>query len=127
MFFNLLSNSIKYRDPSRQLIIEIRSGFDHNGSRIEITDNGLGIDLSRFGDDLFKMYKRFHLHTEGKGLGLYLVKLQVSALGGTIIASSKENKYTKFTLSLPGDQTPVSDKVNDLVLHGGTIPEMITL
>jgi hypothetical protein len=67
---------------------------------LEVQDNGLGIDLKRNRDNLFKLYKRFHFHTEGKGLGLYLVKLQVEALGGHIAVESEINRYTKFTVYL---------------------------
>jgi len=106
ILFNLISNSIKYRDTSRKLVIDIKS--HHNGLEhfLEITDNGLGIDLERYGNDLFKMYKRFHLHTDGKGLGLYLVKLQVMALGGKITAKSKVGGFTTFTISFHESGSP---------------------
>ncbi len=63
-------------------------------------DNGLGIDLKRYKHDLFKLYKRFHQHTEGKGLGLYLVKLQAEALGGSVEIESEINRSTTFTVYL---------------------------
>jgi signal transduction histidine kinase len=59
----------------------------------------LGIDLERFKDKLFSLYKRFHFHVEGKGMGLYLVKTQVNALGGKINIDSKVNEGTCFTIS----------------------------
>jgi len=61
----------------------------------------LGIDLNTHKENIFKLYRRFHPHIEGRGLGLYLVKLQCEALGGTIHVESELNKYTKFTLQLP--------------------------
>jgi hypothetical protein len=63
-------------------------------------DNGLGIDLKRDRDNMFRLYKRFHHHTEGKGLGLYLVKLQAEALGGKITVESELNRFTRFTVLL---------------------------
>lgn len=98
IFYNLISNSIKYRRPDAAPVIEI--GSTVVGNRIEVTykDNGLGIDLERKGDQVFGLYKRFHTHTEGKGLGLYMVKTQVETLGGTISIKSKINEGTEFKI-----------------------------
>lgn len=103
IMFNLISNALKYRDETTRLIIEISSCRDPqtNCVLLKIKDNGLGIDLVKFNHDLFKMYKRFHLHTEGKGLGLYLVKLQTIALGGSISVDSRINEFTQFIISIP--------------------------
>lgn len=60
-------------------------------------DNGLGIDLTR-GEKIFGLYKRFHPHIEGKGMGLFMVKTQVEALGGKITVKSEPNKGTEFTI-----------------------------
>lgn len=96
ILYNLISNAIKYRDPERKLTITIQ-GFDEIGFvKLVITDNGLGIDLERFEQDLFKLYKRFHTHVEGKGLGLYLVKSQLQALGGRLEVKSKVGEGTTF-------------------------------
>jgi signal transduction histidine kinase len=100
ILYNLLNNALKYRSPERNSVIEITSSEDSEYYIVEVQDNGLGIDLNRNRDNLFKLYKRFHFHTEGKGLGLYLVKLQVEALGGYITVDSEINRYTKFTVYL---------------------------
>ena len=100
ILYNLLNNALKYRSPERQPVIEITASEDEMYYIISVHDNGLGIDLKRNRDNLFKLYKRFHFHTEGKGLGLYLVKLQVEALGGHIAVESEINRYTKFTVYL---------------------------
>jgi signal transduction histidine kinase len=98
ILYNLISNAIKYRDPERKLMIVIR-GFEEQGFvKLEISDNGLGIDLQRFKQDLFKLYKRFHTHVEGKGLGLYLVKSQLQALGGKLEVKSKVGEGTTFLI-----------------------------
>lgn len=98
IFYNLLSNAIKYRDPERQLIIQV--GIERTDSYVccRVIDNGLGIDLSKYRSSLFNLYKRFHHHVEGKGLGLYLVKTEMEALGGKIEVDSEVNKGTTFTL-----------------------------
>lgn len=98
ILYNLISNSIKYRAPDRRLNITISSGEDDNYYMLRVTDNGLGIDMQQHRDNLFKLYRRFHLHTDGKGLGLYLVKLQCESLGGFIDVDSELNRFTSFTL-----------------------------
>lgn len=100
ILFNLISNAIKYRAPER--MSEIRISADENDDYyiLQVEDNGLGIDLNTHRENLFKLYKRFHYHTEGKGVGLYLVKLQCEALGGYIEVQSELNKFTRFTAYL---------------------------
>lgn len=100
ILYNLLNNALKYRSAERTPVIEVTSSEDDMYYILSVQDNGLGIDLKRNRDNLFKLYKRFHFHTEGKGLGLYLVKLQVEALGGHITVDSDINRYTKFTVYL---------------------------
>ncbi|NBP69195.1 MAG: sensor histidine kinase, partial [Cytophagia bacterium] len=100
IMYNLISNAIKYRSYERPLIITLRSQRVGNQIQIEVQDNGLGIDLNRFKDKLFGLYKRFHTHTEGKGLGLFLVKLQAESLGGSVNIQSKPGIGTTFTVLL---------------------------
>jgi signal transduction histidine kinase len=64
----------------------------------------MGIDLNRHGEKIFGLYQRFHSHTDSKGLGLYLVKSQVEAMGGTISVESKVNEGTTFTLQFNKEQ-----------------------
>ncbi len=101
IFYNLISNSIKYHRPKVQLVIEIRSRIQDGKIMITFKDNGRGIDLTRHGEQVFGLYKRFHRDTEGKGIGLYMVKNQVEALGGSISVSSEPNVGSTFSLELP--------------------------
>lgn len=98
IFYNLLSNALKYRDPERQPVITIRGIDQHDYVIIIVSDNGLGIDLSKHGENVFNLYKRFHLHVEGKGLGLFLVKAQMVAMGGRVEIASEPGKGTNFKL-----------------------------
>ncbi|MGX7668896.1 PAS domain S-box protein [Flavobacterium pedocola] len=98
IFYNLISNSIKYRRPEATPVIEIKSAVQENKIEILFKDNGLGIDLEKRGDQVFGLYKRFHTHAEGKGMGLYMVKTQVETLGGTIAIKSKINEGTEFKI-----------------------------
>jgi signal transduction histidine kinase len=54
--------------------------------------------LEKKGDQIFGLYKRFHENTEGKGMGLYMVKTQVEILGGKISIKSEENVGTEFII-----------------------------
>jgi PAS domain S-box-containing protein len=100
IFHNLVNNALKYRSEKPPLIgISARADQDH--VYIRISDNGQGIDLERYRDELFKPYKRFHGGSDGKGLGLFLVKSHVESLGGTIDIESAPGAGTCFTISLP--------------------------
>lgn len=98
---NLITNSIKYRHKDRNPIIKIRSKQVGDMVQIEFTDNGCGIDLDKFGKDIFGLYKTFHNNTDSEGVGLYLVKNQIEAFNGTIDIKSKVNKGTTFTIKIP--------------------------
>ncbi len=98
---NLLSNALKYRHPERSPMIHIKSFKKGSKIIIEVKDNGVGIDLARTHDKLFKLYKRFHSHVEGKGIGLYLVKKHIEEMNGTIQVKSELTQGTTFIITLP--------------------------
>ena len=99
IFYNLFSNTIKYQSPSRKLSVRVISSTTDDGRKIiEVSDNGMGMDLKNHQNSLFKLYKRFHPHISGKGLGLYLVKTQVEALNGSITVESEPDKGTMFRI-----------------------------
>lgn len=100
ILYNLASNAIRYRSPQRPLKLSVRSTLRPGLIHLEVSDNGMGINLEQFGQNLFGMYKRFHTHVEGRGLGLYLVKTQVEALHGTINVESELNQGTTFTIDI---------------------------
>ena len=101
IFYNLIANSIKYRQADIETIIKITTKEDKDHVRILFKDNGLGINLKENGDNLFGLYKRFHPHIEGKGLGLFMVKTQIEVFGGKISVKSEPNIGTEFTIELP--------------------------
>ena len=96
ILYNLISNAIKYRDPERSPFIAIKTTHEKEFVCLAVMDNGLGIDLQKYKQSVFNLYKRFHLHVEGKGLGLYLVKTQIEALGGRVEVRSEPNEGTTF-------------------------------
>lgn len=91
IFYNLLSNSLKFRKEGKELEIRITLKEVNQRTVLEYQDNGIGFDLEAAGENLFKPFKRFHLHREGKGVGLYMIKLQTEAMGGTTSIQSKPN------------------------------------
>ncbi|MDB5112710.1 MAG: domain S-box protein [Mucilaginibacter sp.] len=101
IFYNLISNSIKYRQFDIPLVIEIKSLVKDNKVMIIFKDNARGIDLTTKGEEVFGLYKRFHTDTEGKGIGLYMVKNQAEALGGNIHVKSQPDVGSIFSLELP--------------------------
>ncbi len=101
IFYNLTSNSIKYRQPGINPKITIHSHLVNDKIELRFKDNGKGIDLDKNAEQLFGLYKRFDTTMEGKGMGLFMVKTQVEALGGTIKIKSKLGEGTEFVILLP--------------------------
>ncbi len=99
ILLNLLSNALKYKHTNREPIVTIKTFYLNRMVVLSVEDNGLGIDLDRYGNQLFKLRKTFHSHPEGRGVGLFLVKNQIEAMGGTISASSIKNEGTTFTVN----------------------------
>lgn len=93
---NLIGNSLKYQHPERRPEIKISANLDDGVPLLIIADNGLGIDLALHGHKLFGMYKTFHRHPDARGMGLFLVKNQVEAMGGRIWAESQPGVGTSF-------------------------------
>lgn len=104
ILYNLIFNSIKFRQPGVDTVINITSKKENGIIRFVFKDNGLGIDLTKKKDEIFGLYKRFHHHVEGKGMGLFMVKTQVEMLGGKITLSSKINCGTTFIIEF-GNKT----------------------
>lgn len=88
ILFNLISNAMKYRHLQRQPVITVKTGREDDMVCLSVADNGIGIDNDNL-DMIFQLYKRFHFHVEGRGMGLFLVKTQVDALGGFIKVDTK--------------------------------------
>lgn len=96
---NLLTNALKYRSPQRKPHIIVRTRKEGSSTVLCVSDNGLGIDMERFGDKLFGLHKTFHEHKEARGVGLFLIKTQIEALGGSIRAESTVDKGTTFIIN----------------------------
>jgi PAS domain S-box-containing protein len=101
IFQNLVINGIKFKQPGVRPQIKISSAIVGDSIHICFKDNGKGIDLAKNTPHLFGLYKRFDTSVEGKGMGLFIVKLQTESLGGVINVKSEPNKGTEFILEFP--------------------------
>jgi signal transduction histidine kinase/DNA-binding response OmpR family regulator len=93
---NLLSNAVKYKSNDRPGVISIKSETVDNRPVLSFTDNGIGIDLEKQKDKLFKKYERFNTDVEGTGLGLWIVKETIEKNGGKVEVESNLNEGTTF-------------------------------
>ncbi|EMR04505.1 PAS domain-containing sensor histidine kinase [Cesiribacter andamanensis] len=100
ILYNLLSNAIKYRKPDVPLVIRIQTYRHENHIVLSVEDNGLGINAANQ-KKLFSMFKRFHSHVRGSGIGLYLVKRIIENAGGRVEAQSQEGQGSRFCVYFP--------------------------
>ncbi len=100
MLLNLTTNAIKYREPARELQITVKTYKEEGSIWLSLADNGLGIDLKRHAKKLFGMYKTFHKHPESRGLGLFITRSQIEAMGGEIMVESEVGEGTLFKIRL---------------------------
>ena len=103
ILFNFLSNAIKYKHPERPPHIELNYKTHNNHVILSIKDNGQGINLSKYGEDLFGLNKIFHGNTDAVGIGLYITKYQIESIGGSVAVESEEHVGTTFHITLKGD------------------------
>jgi PAS domain S-box-containing protein len=101
IFYNLISNSIKYAQPGIKPNIKIWSQEINDRIVLHFKDNGLGFNLERDRKAVFGLYKRFNLNTEGKGMGLFMIKKQVESLNGNIELQSVLNEGAHFIITFP--------------------------
>lgn len=95
---NLCTNAIKYANPDEFLIIEFNFFLEKGKKVLTIKDNGLGIDLEKYGHLLFGMYKTFHRHEKANGIGLYITKNQIESMNGSVSVESQVGKGTTFKI-----------------------------
>jgi signal transduction histidine kinase len=108
VILNLISNAMKYTPREGKIEIAVRRL--HDCLRWEVTDSGIGIPKA----DLGKLFEKFHraenaraIETEGTGLGLYLVRLIMEQLGGSVWCTSEEGVGSTFAFTLP---SPVQEE-----------------
>lgn len=104
IFHNLVSNALKYRSPDRKPRIELSTRKNQHSVLLTVRDNGLGIDLIKHKDNVFKIGKVFHKHPNAKGLGLYMTKTQIEAMDGKIWVESSPDQGATFYIVFNNQQ-----------------------
>ncbi len=98
ILMNFLTNAVKYKDPTRDAVIILSAKREEGYTVLSVTDNGLGMNLDKYGDKLFGMYKTFHNHSDARGIGLYITKNQIEAMNGKVSVESKVGIGTTFNI-----------------------------
>lgn len=111
IFSNLISNAIKYRSPDRNLVLKIKTKQINNDIHLSIEDNGLGINLKRHKDSIFKIRRTFHKHPDAKGLGLFMTKTQIDAMNGEIWVESQELIGSTFFIKINNQKDEKSKNI----------------
>lgn len=101
IIYNLLSNAIKYRLPEPGLVFKIKTFRQGDEIVLSISDNGLGIEKTQL-PKIFKMFKRVHHHTEGTGVGLYIIKRILENSSGRVEIEREVNKGSTFRVFFGG-------------------------
>lgn len=95
---NFLTNAIKYKSEKRTPIIELSSQIEGDYVVFKVKDNGLGIDMKKFGDKIFQMYKTFHNNEDSIGVGLFITRNHIESIGGKVLVSSEVDVGTEFSI-----------------------------
>jgi PAS domain S-box-containing protein len=93
---NLVSNALKYQSPKRKPLIKLETKRVDGDIILSVSDNGLGIDMTKHKDNLFKIGRVFHRHPNAKGFGLFMTKTQVEAMEGDIWVESMPDVGSTF-------------------------------
>ena len=94
----LIDNAVRYK--GNELTISINVDSVGEDVRILVRDNGIGIDMSRYRDQLFQPFVRYTDQGEGQGISLHLIKTMAEQYGGHIEIASQLNEGTTVTLYL---------------------------
>ena len=98
IFLNLITNAIRYASSERHAIIDMYTKVENEHTFLIIKDNGIGFDMALAKDKIFGLHQKFHHYPESRGVGLYVIHSQITALGGNITVESIENIGTTFTI-----------------------------
>jgi PAS domain S-box-containing protein len=113
---NLISNSIKYYNPSEERpFAKIAISVEKDHAKIEVTDNGIGIH-SQHGEKIYTMFYRGTSNSSGSGLGLYIVMSMIEKLGGRISYTSIHTKGSTFTVIIPNHRKLVDHKTHSYAI-----------
>lgn len=99
VLLNFLTNALRYSHPERTPVISLL-GYEEDSSWVlEVKDNGIGIDLDKYGDKVFGLYKTFSDRKDARGVGLFITKNQINAMGGMVKVESEPGVGTTFKVT----------------------------
>tara|TARA_B100000929_G_scaffold289636_1_gene280789 strand:+ start:1226 stop:2341 length:1116 start_codon:yes stop_codon:yes gene_type:complete len=99
VLLNFLTNALRYSHPERSPVVELSGVMEKEKWVLKVKDNGIGIDLDKHGDKVFGLYKTFTERKDSRGVGLFITKNQIYAMGGTIKVESKLREGTTFIVT----------------------------
>lgn len=101
---NILDNSIQYRNldnsGSKQIYIKVSAKVLNNKIKLIFEDNGIGIEENQI-DKIFNIFHRGTVRSKGSGLGLYIAKIAMDKIKGSIHLSDHQKNHTVFEIVLP--------------------------
>lgn len=100
VILNLLTNGIKYSSNRRKSYVKLRQYKIDKYIVLEVSDNGLGIDLDKDGFRLFQLEQTFHNHKDSRGVGLFITRNHIENMGGRIEVESEVDGGTTFKVFL---------------------------
>ena len=101
LFSNIISNAYKYHNPYlKKCFLKINIQKDNEQLVLQFIDNGIGIEKKHL-HKIFDMFYRATTHSDGSGLGMYIVKQTIDKLKGTILIQSEYGKGTEIKIYLP--------------------------
>jgi light-regulated signal transduction histidine kinase (bacteriophytochrome) len=105
VFFNLLSNALKFTRPRERAVIEVGQMANGDQPTIFVRDNGVGFEM-KYTDRLFGVFQRLHRPEdfEGTGVGLALVQKIVQKHGGRIWVEAALDRGATFFFTLGAPQ-----------------------
>ncbi len=109
VIYNLLDNAVKYTPEEGE--IEIKASDDGNRTVMSIRNTGKGIakeEQASIFERFYKTDKSRGIDKSGTGLGLYIVKMLTTGMGGTVEVDSDGETYTCFTVTLDTAPAPVN-------------------
>lgn len=109
---NLLDNAWKYSGETKRIVVACKTVADR--VLITVQDNGIGLPTNATDKIFGRFYQidqRLARSQEGCGLGLSIVKYLIEAHQGTVSVKSQLGTGSTFTISLPADNSPTSNKV----------------
>jgi signal transduction histidine kinase len=126
VYYNLISNAIKFSRHREMAVIEIGCKHEKNGYTYYVKDNGAGFDM-RYADKLFNVFQRLHKEDEfeGTGIGLAIVQRIINRHGGQVWAEGKVDEGATFSFSLPETITTITPVKNEFTRMLPESPDLL--